>query len=281
MELLQLKYFYESAQNGSFSKTANKYNVPLTAVSSSIRRLEQELECKLFDRHCNCISLNSKGKELQKSLCIVFSELDLAINNISSPTVFRREIRILVRAMRRKITELITKFNSIMPNCSFIVSFEFSEFDFENYDIIIDEENALYNEHAKFEIYTSKLRIKCSRNHPMLGKKIFMKQLIDSSFISMGEKSNLHKILLNLCLQSGFSPKINILCNDIECYEKLIADGIGIAIGVETNNNPGIHYLDVCDLDERYTVYCYYKHSTYTDAVKQFVDFISTYISDI
>ena len=281
MELLQLKYFYESAQNGSFSKTANKYNVPLTAVSSSIRRLERELNCKLFNRHCNCISLNSNGRELQKSLCIAFSEIDSAINYISSPSVLCREIRILVRSLRRKITELITKFNAIMPNCSFVVSFEFAESFFENYDIIIDEDNAKYQDYIKFEIYTSKLRIKCSQDHPMLGKKIFMKQLIDSSFISMGQNSNLHNILLHRCLQSGFSPKINIICNDIECYEKLIAEGLGITLGVETNHNPGIHYLDVCDLDERYTVHCYYKRSAYNDVVKQFVDFISTSLGNV
>ena len=65
MELLQLRYFFESAQSGSFSKTAKKYMVPLTSVSASIRRLEQELGCPLFVRHPNCVSLNEKGKILQ------------------------------------------------------------------------------------------------------------------------------------------------------------------------------------------------------------------------
>ena len=48
MELLQLRYFYESAKNQSFSKTSEKYMVPLSSVSASIKRLEQEIKTDLF-----------------------------------------------------------------------------------------------------------------------------------------------------------------------------------------------------------------------------------------
>jgi len=43
MELLQLKYFCYSAKTENFSKTAKKYMIPSSAVSQSIRRLENEL----------------------------------------------------------------------------------------------------------------------------------------------------------------------------------------------------------------------------------------------
>ena len=42
MELLQLKYFYESAKNENFSKTAEMFMVPTSSVSASIKRLEKE-----------------------------------------------------------------------------------------------------------------------------------------------------------------------------------------------------------------------------------------------
>ena len=34
MELLQLRYFYESAKNENFAKTAEKYMVPASSVSA-------------------------------------------------------------------------------------------------------------------------------------------------------------------------------------------------------------------------------------------------------
>ena len=76
MEILQLRYFYESAKNQNFTETAKKYLVPVSAVSSSIKRLEKELRCQLFDRDANRIRLNNNGKLLQQSLCAVFHELD-------------------------------------------------------------------------------------------------------------------------------------------------------------------------------------------------------------
>lgn len=55
MEMLQLKYFLESAKSESFAKTAEKYMVPASSVSASVKCLEQELGCSLFDRSCNRI----------------------------------------------------------------------------------------------------------------------------------------------------------------------------------------------------------------------------------
>ena len=90
----------------------------------------------------------------------------------------------------------------------------------------------------------------------------------------MGDESNLHRLLLEVCNQAGFTPKISVFCNDLECYEKLIAGGIGIAIGREKSLSPEIYYLDVSDLDKRYTLYCYYPQSAYGGIVKKFVDFL-------
>ena len=70
MEFLQLRYFFESAKNESFAKTAEKYQVPATSVSASVKRLEAELGCELFHRSSNRIMLNDNGKRLQKSLFI-------------------------------------------------------------------------------------------------------------------------------------------------------------------------------------------------------------------
>lgn len=274
MELLQLKYFYESAKNGSFSKTAKKFMVPLTSVSASIRRLEKELDCELFDRFSNCILLNANGKKLQKALFVAFSEVDTALTEIASKGEINNEIKVLVRGMRRKITDKIIKFNDLFPECIFKISFNFNETEYEEYDVIIDEESECYSNYRKFEFYTTRLRIKCSENNPMLGRRVLMKQLRDATFISMGEESNLHKILIGACRQAGFTPKISVLCNDLECYEKLIAGGIGIAIGKEKNQSPGIDFLDVSDFDERYTLYCYYKKSIYFGVVKKFIDFL-------
>ncbi len=50
MELLQLRYFRSAAQLENFSKAAEKHMIPQSAMSKTIRKLENELGCELFDR---------------------------------------------------------------------------------------------------------------------------------------------------------------------------------------------------------------------------------------
>ena len=101
MELLQLRYFYESAKTENFTHTAQKFQVPTTSVSASVKRLEKELGCRLFDRVANKIVLNANGRLMQQKLCTIFRELDGVTQAISEVTDIPREIKLLVRGMRR------------------------------------------------------------------------------------------------------------------------------------------------------------------------------------
>ena len=78
MELLQLRYFLESSKNESFAKTAEMFMVPPSSVSSSVKRLEDEIGCNLFDRYANRILLNENGRKFQKNICSIFEELENA-----------------------------------------------------------------------------------------------------------------------------------------------------------------------------------------------------------
>ena len=87
----------------------------------------------------------------------------------------------------------------------------------------------------------------------------------------------MHRILTKVCGRVGFHPKISAFCNDIECYEKLIASGMGIGIGREDYeglNRSGIADLDVTDFNEHYTVYVYYREKEYYGNVKKLIDFL-------
>ena len=58
------KVFYEVSKYGSFSKTAEFTYTTESAISKSIKKLEEDLETKLFYRKSNGIELTEKGREL-------------------------------------------------------------------------------------------------------------------------------------------------------------------------------------------------------------------------
>lgn len=276
MEILQLRYFFQSAKNENFSTTAKMFHVPTTAVSSSVRRLEEELGCKLFDRTCNRIMLNAKGRRFQQALCTVFAELDKAVEEISADYTDKREIKVLVRGMRREVTDLLSKFSAIHPNVAFQITFSGDD----DYDIIMDDDKDIYADYKKFELYSLRLFLRCASGDPICQKQLSLRDLCDRAFVSMDPQSNMHRILTNACIRKGFRPKIAAFCNDIECYEKLVAMGMGIGIGrerllpVNRATNIETAKLNVSDFNEHYTVYVYYRERDYFGNVKKLIDFI-------
>ncbi len=279
MELLQLRYFYESANNQNFTTTAKKYLVPVSAVSSSVRRLEKELGCLLFDRDANRIRLNSNGKLLKQSLSAIFHELDETIEKLTDHNQDLREIKLLVRGMRRNIIDYIAEYKSTHADTTFKIDFEQENTDFIDYHVIIDEENVHYAEYKRIELFSIQLCLKCSEDFPMSGQTLSLSQLYNQPFIVMDTNGNMNRILVKACKRAGFNPKIAVVCNDIECYEKLIAYNMGIGIGRLQDSLHMQDYivdLDVCDFEERYTIYAYYPEKEYYGKVKEFVEFIKS-----
>ncbi len=277
MEILQLKYFFESAKTESFSKTAEKYIVPTSSVSASVRRLEKELGCNLFDRHSNSISLNSNGKRMMQALYIVFNELEKAAEDLAYPQNDTREIKLLVRALRDDITDYCIAFEKKHPHIAFKITLDFKETDFEKYDIIIDEKNDIYKEYEKFTLRNLKLKLVADRNNSLCKKRTALKRLSAKPFISWGEESNMHKILIKACNKAGFIPNISVTSNDMKCHEKLIKSGIGI--GLIREDSPlikcgDVKIIDAIDFDEAYTVCCYYKSQADYGNVKSFLNFL-------
>lgn len=279
MELLQLRYFYESAKTESFAKTAEKFMVPATSVSASVKRLEKELGCPLFTRSCNRIMLNEDGRTMFRSLHAVFNELDEAIGILSHPHEDTREIKLLVRAMRQEITDCIIEYKLRHPKTAFKTVFDFGDNDTENYDIIIDEKNNNYPQYASFELFTTQIRIVASSKSHLAGRQLTLKQLSGESFISIGEKNSLHNLLMDTCQRAGFIPNIVMLCNDIQCTSKCIKSGVGIGLSrdyPQKKHREGYIYLNVADFNEKQTICAFYKKQSAYGNILHFLNFLKS-----
>lgn len=279
MEILQLRYFFESARNQSFAKTAEKYMVPLTSVSASIKRLERELNCPLFDRHSNRVSLNANGIRLQNSLCRIFDELDGVIDALSPTTCDRQEINISVHALRNEIADHIIEYSLLHPDLCFKTMFNFTDGDREDYDIIIDDKPEKYPDYGSFEFGNKRLCLLAAKENPLCGKQLRLKDLCHQRFISTGESTSTHHLLLRACQNEGFTPNFIIYANDLLCYRKYIEAGIGIGVGRRESPEPAnqnIQCLDVSDFVERQTVYVFYKDRAAHKAVSEFIRFLKS-----
>ena len=60
----QMRYFQKLAERQNLSRTAQELVISPPALSAVIRRLEEELDCRLFDRNGRGIVLNQNGQLL-------------------------------------------------------------------------------------------------------------------------------------------------------------------------------------------------------------------------
>ena len=276
MEILQLQYFFDSARTENFAKTAEKYLVPPSSISASVKRLERELGCKLFDRQSNKIILNENGRKLQRSLGVIFEELDNIKNELTTSKADSTDIKILVKSIRSRITEAIIDYRKAHPNVRFETSFDLETDDIDGYDLIIDEQTDCYVGYKRFELCSMRIRINSAADSPLCGRELTMAQLRHQPFVTMGKGSNLHKILLRACKNAGFTPNIVMETNDSQCYGKCISSGMGIGLSREnlTRTSPHTAYLYVTDFEERQTFYGYYKPNEANEHIKDFISFL-------
>ena len=89
------KTFYEVAKYGSISKAAQNTYTSQSAISKSIKRLEEELEAKLFHRKLSGVELTDKGKELYYYVDKSYNNLLIAQRNmIEEESLKRGKIKI-------------------------------------------------------------------------------------------------------------------------------------------------------------------------------------------
>ena len=113
------KSFYYVANLESFSAAANQLHLTQSAVSQSIKKLEDELSCQLFIRTSKSTSLTPAGEELYKHVQTAFSEFqkgekfvsDMIINNNKELTIGATETSI-----RFFLPEFLNKWHSDNPD---------------------------------------------------------------------------------------------------------------------------------------------------------------------
>lgn len=278
MDLLQLRYFYDSANYLSISRTAEKYGVPATSVSASIRRLEEEVGCKLFDRTPNRIVLNDKGRQMQDSLKRIFDEMDHMLQGVSGTVDDNKEIKILVRAIRAMITDQVIRYKKEFSHTRFKLVADFDETNPDGYDIIIDTKSDLYPGYASLELVRQQIFCYVPVGSSLCARRLSLKELAQMSFVLMSQQGYHGKVFLEACKNAGFSPNIVAQVNDSACFRKMISSGIAIGVtgkfGAGVEGSTALVPLNITDFKYEQTVCMYYKKENDRGNAARFIRFL-------
>lgn len=72
----QIEYFQAVIETGNFYQAAEKCNVSQSAISQQIKKLEEELDVKLLDRHNRTFSLTPAGEHFYRKSLVIVSDIE-------------------------------------------------------------------------------------------------------------------------------------------------------------------------------------------------------------
>ena len=279
MELLQLQYFYDSAKNESFAETAKKYTVPASSVSASVKRLEVELGVELFQRSSNRITLNEKGYLLAQALHETFETLNDAVAQLREKSQEVSHLRMLVKARRKWIADLIIRYREQAPQTVFSISHDATLAEYDQFDVIVDEQTNQYKSMDRFLLSVEQICVKASRHSPLANQALSFRQLKDQAFIVAQRNNRMWSLLESTAKRNGFTPKISIESNDRQCMLRYAEAGMGLILGsrsaLKDDLEKELVALNITDFNETQSVYVYYPSTGRKSyALSAFLDFL-------
>lgn len=76
MLLRQIEYFQSVIENGNFYEAAEQCHVSQSAISQQIKKLEDELDVKLLDRHNRTFSLTPAGEHFYRKSLVITGDIE-------------------------------------------------------------------------------------------------------------------------------------------------------------------------------------------------------------
>lgn len=228
MELLQLRYFRTAAQLENFSKTAEQYMIPQSAVSTTIRKLEKELGCELFDRYGKKVTLNEQGKLFLKKVDIALTHIDAAVDELKYPVL--KTIGIHVQSGIHFMSDLVSAFEKAYPDRK-VVYYQGEpvldhEGDFTFFQLPIDE--TIYSYRILME---DEIVLAAPRNSKWAQlKEIDLAALQHEKFISYDSRNQLRMLTELICEEHGFRPNIIYEANTVSALRSMVEANMGLSL---------------------------------------------------
>lgn len=123
----QLETFVVVADEGSFSKAAEKLFISTTAVIKQINTLEEDTNIQLFQRSFKGVSLTEAGKSFYSDAKYIIKYLEDSVNRAKTITSGDNTIKVGTSIMTPShlLLELWPNIHNLYPNLKFkLVSFE-------------------------------------------------------------------------------------------------------------------------------------------------------------
>lgn len=240
MDIHHLKVFLSVFKNKSFSKASEQLNLSQPTISSHIRTIEGELDCKLFDRIGRTIIPTKEAEHLYVHAAEIAENLEEIKTKLG---LLKKDIKgeLIVGASTIPgtyiIPSMVSEFKRKYPTVSFQVLIGDSK---KITDMVVNHELLLgivgaMMEHGKAEYspFVEDELILVSSSKISGEKTVNAKELIDIPFILREEGSGTRKIMEKYLSESGINlTNLNLIAvlGSTESVKEAVKAGLGASI---------------------------------------------------
>ncbi len=241
MEIRQLEIFITIAQQGSFSKAADKLYLSQSTISAHIKNLEKELNKTLMIRTTKSLELSDEGRRFLPYAQRIMETKDLALKAMEDNGNYTLNIGASTIPSGYILPGLIAAYNKQNPN----VNFEIKQSDSRDiHESLLDSYLELGFVGTKYTnsklkniaICSDELLIVCPATEHyinLINSLDPLKNIVKEPFI-MREKGSATQYEGDIHLENlGIDPK-SLMCiavtNDLESQKAMIQKGLGVGI---------------------------------------------------
>jgi DNA-binding transcriptional LysR family regulator len=248
VELRQLVQFVAVAELRNFRRAAERLHMAQPPLSQAIRRLEHELDARLFNRTTRSVDLTEAGKVLLVEARRILGQTEAAVvatQRTAQGRAGKLSIAFTVPWAYELVPEIVSEFSRRYPGVALSIR-ELSSS--EQVRLLIDDDldfgflrlPAHYEAKGVETILLSEdvLSVVLPRTHPLAGaRSLGLGQLRDEPFVlpsySVGqgmEQFSFRMQVVNLCAEARFVPRVVQEANQMQTIVRLVETGLGISL---------------------------------------------------
>ena len=243
MELRHLRYFVAVAEHGGFGRSSRALHVSQSAISERVHDLEEELGIKLFHRSTNRISLTRQGKQFLEDSKAILAMADKAVDNAQKSVrgeIGSLTIAFFVGGTGTFFSPMIREFRERFPGVQ--VSVVEMPSGIQHHALQTGKIDIGFTRTLP-PVYANRLQSITADNEPLYAvmlrkhrlaqkRSISIQELADERFV-LTDRENSPAVfdkVINLCSESGFSPRIGAYGSVSAGVVALVEAGEGVAI---------------------------------------------------
>jgi LysR family transcriptional regulator, hydrogen peroxide-inducible genes activator len=260
MEVHQLRYFCAIADTGSFSRAAQQTHVSQPSLSQQIRKLEDELGARLFDRLGRTVRLTESGKTFLPRARAVLRELEAARSDVTEgkaavggpvtvgviPTIAPYFLPRTLAAFSRKFPQArVTVTEEITP--LLLEALRAGKIDVA---IVALPLQVRGHEFASFPLMEERLYAVLPKQHALASRtKIGLGELSEEPFLLLRDGHCFRETAVAACNRARLNPQIVFESGQFSSILSMVSAGLGVSIvpAMAIEKREGCSYVGLSD----------------------------------